>query len=119
MLGDSSDMWGDSWNLLSYPRTGPISVTVALDPIKNSYTTVYGYNANDTADPWKVYDKNAESWVNDLFNLEFGSGVRRTRARSDVQGGHADDGNARDVGSRRIAEGDAQSGELAVLAPDT
>jgi hypothetical protein len=42
--------------------------------ISSYYTTVYGYEPTDTADPWKVYDVTAPPWVNDLSVLEFGKG---------------------------------------------
>ena len=58
------------WNLFSYPApTRP--VTQALLSISGYYTTVYGHEPTDTADPWKVYDVTVPPFVNDLTALEF------------------------------------------------
>jgi hypothetical protein len=65
---------GPGWNLLSYPVQGVQPVADALVSISGSYTTVYGYEAPGTADPWKVYDVTAPDWVNDLDTLTYGHG---------------------------------------------
>jgi hypothetical protein len=66
------------WNLVSYPVQETRPVSEALLSIDDYYTTVYGYEATDEADPWKVYGKvdgePAPDWVNDLKTLEFGQG---------------------------------------------
>lgn len=62
------------WNLIAYPIQETRPVAQALESIDGFYTTVYGYQSSDTADPWKVYDVNAPAWVNDLTALEFGAG---------------------------------------------
>jgi hypothetical protein len=60
----------NDWNpAFFYPgATQPISE--ALAGIFGIYTTVYGYDEADANDPWKVYDKDAPTWVNELSELE-------------------------------------------------
>jgi hypothetical protein len=65
---------GPGWNLISYPIRTTQTVMQALLSISGYYTTVYGYEADDLDDPWKVYDVTAPEWVNDLATLEFGKG---------------------------------------------
>jgi len=48
------------------------TITQALQIRRSYYRTVYGYDWNDTTDPWKVYDVSVPTWVNDLRTLEFG-----------------------------------------------
>jgi hypothetical protein len=67
-------LYGPGWNLFSYPVETTRPVTEALLSISGYYTTVYGYDATDPGDPWKVYDVTAPDWVNDLEVLEFGHG---------------------------------------------
>lgn len=56
------------WNQLGYPW--PVTSTVAealgLMNAEVAYTTVYGYDQDDSIDPWKVFDLAAPDWVNDL-----------------------------------------------------
>ncbi|NTU85256.1 MAG: hypothetical protein HGA45_38860, partial [Chloroflexales bacterium] len=61
------------WNLIAYPIPGKRAVAQALVSIAGLYTTLYGYASADS-DPWKVFDIDAPEWVNDLRELEFGSG---------------------------------------------
>ncbi len=65
---------GVGWNLFSYPVDATRPVAEALLSISGYYTTVYGYDASDLANQWKVYNASVPSWVNDLHNLEFGHG---------------------------------------------
>ncbi|MBC8447193.1 MAG: VCBS repeat-containing protein [Chloroflexi bacterium] len=67
-------LYAPGWNIFSYPLRSPQPVSEALVSISGTYTTVYGYEATDTADPWKVYDVTAPDYVNDLATLEFGRG---------------------------------------------
>ena len=62
------------WNLFAYPIQASRPVSEALQSISGYYTTVYGYQASDTTDPWKVYDVTAPTWVNDLHELAYGHG---------------------------------------------
>jgi len=71
-------LYGPGWNLFSYPLRYSQTVTQALLSISGYYTTVYGYEANDPTDPWKVYDvtvpEQFRPLVNDLVQLEFAKG---------------------------------------------
>jgi hypothetical protein len=63
------------WNLLFfYPGASQQPVAQALGSIAGKYTTVYGYDDTDAADPWKMYDIGAPGWANDLAGLEYGQG---------------------------------------------
>jgi hypothetical protein len=65
------------WNLAAYPGRDQ-DMPEALGSIDGFYTTVYGYEPGDTADPWKVYDAGVpDEWtdlVNDLKVLRNGRG---------------------------------------------
>jgi hypothetical protein len=70
-------LYARGWNLFAYPVQATQPVTKALLSISKYYTTVYGYDATDEDDPWKVYDKSlgaGDQYVNQLENLEFGKG---------------------------------------------
>jgi hypothetical protein len=66
------------WNLVAYPAPGSQPMPAALASIAGYYTTVYGYDPSDPADPWKVYDAGVpQEWgplVNDLHELRYGRG---------------------------------------------
>jgi hypothetical protein len=62
------------WNLFSYPVPESRPVAEALASVDGRYSTVYGYDSQDPANPWKVYNVDAPDWVNDLKKLEFGGG---------------------------------------------
>lgn len=74
------------WNLLYFYPGATQPITDALAYSQNYYTTVYGYDATDTDDPWKVYDVSVPpEWaplVDDLANLEYGQAywIRATEA---------------------------------------
>ena len=67
------------WNLIAYPVQETRPVSEALQSIDGAYALVYGYEASDAADPWRIYCncQNEPNWVatfNDLETLEFGQG---------------------------------------------
>jgi uncharacterized repeat protein (TIGR02543 family) len=62
------------WNLISYAGEQAKPVAEALSSISGKYETVYSYRAEDTTDPWKVYDPSVPSYVNDLDTMEPGFG---------------------------------------------
>ncbi|NJN16424.1 MAG: VCBS repeat-containing protein [Oscillochloris sp.] len=71
------------WNLLSYPWPEPtvaLSDGLALLGGDGAYSTIYGYDPSDSADPWKVYDTEVPNFVNDLSAFRYGRGywVRAT-----------------------------------------
>lgn len=71
-------LFGPGWNTFAYPLYTAQPVSQALLSISGYYTTVYGYEAQDELDPWKVYDVNVpgqfQEAVNDLEVIEFGKG---------------------------------------------
>lgn len=65
------------WNLLSYPWPTPtIAITEGMKLVGGTgkFTTVYGYDPSDAADPWEVYDIGVPAFVNDLSLLRYGRG---------------------------------------------
>ena len=58
------------WNLISFPvHPGNTDITKALDSIDGNYEIVYSHNGCDTATPWKIYDPNADPFVNTLTQV--------------------------------------------------
>jgi hypothetical protein len=62
------------WNLFAYPLPVSRTVTDSLQSIGTSYISVVGFDRNNPADPWRVFDPAAPAWVNDLTELTFGNG---------------------------------------------
>jgi hypothetical protein len=54
------------WNLISYKGSRSRPVTEALSSISGKYEKVYAYVSSDSADPWKMFDPAAPSYMNDL-----------------------------------------------------
>jgi hypothetical protein len=72
MTSIALNLTGPGWETFSYPVQATPTVEQALSSIAGSYTTVYWYNRDDSADPWKVYDNTGiPDWVNDLDVLHF------------------------------------------------
>ncbi len=63
---------GPGWDGFGYPVQETRPISEVLLSISGTYTTVYGFNALDVTDPWKIYDVTVPHWVNDLGVLEFG-----------------------------------------------
>ena len=61
-------------NLISYAGEQAKPVAEALSSISGKYARVYSYRADDPADPWKIYDVSAPSYVNKLVTMEPGLG---------------------------------------------
>jgi RHS repeat-associated protein len=62
------------WNLVGFPASQPRPVASALASIAGKFTRVYGYEADDAADAWEVYDVGVPAWANDLKSLRPGHG---------------------------------------------
>ena len=62
------------WNLIGYPIHGSRPVSEALASLEDKYTVVFGYDAKDQMDPWKVFMRDLPSARNDLTALTFGQG---------------------------------------------
>lgn len=60
------------WNLIGWPSDNAVSIETALAGIVANYTMVYYYDAYNAADPWKVYNRTAPSYANDLTQLSSG-----------------------------------------------
>ena len=62
---------GAGWNLIGYPSAASRNLPDALSDhgVGTDFSLVYAYRAADTADPWKLYDRNAPHWSNDLSAL--------------------------------------------------
>jgi hypothetical protein len=52
------------------PSPGAIFASIA-----GQYSAVFAYNACDSSDPWKRFDPNAPSFVNDLTTIGIGQGL--------------------------------------------
>lgn len=61
-------------NLVGYPRRSQMALSTALGSCANSVSKVYGYDATDSADPWKVWDRTLPEYANDLTMLKPGLG---------------------------------------------
>jgi hypothetical protein len=63
---------GGGWNLVGYPADDSRAMPGVLG--STDFSLVYAYHANDTSDPWKLYDVGVPDWVNDLNQLDPGWG---------------------------------------------
>jgi uncharacterized repeat protein (TIGR02543 family) len=63
----------NGWNLVAYPSTAESDMPAALSEngVGTDFSLVYAYHANDS-DPWKLYDRSAPEWSNDLTRLSPG-----------------------------------------------
>ena len=64
------------WNLVGFPSSGTLVLPDALSSngVGTDFTLVYAYHASDTADVWKLYDRTAPSYSNDLLQMSPGWG---------------------------------------------
>lgn len=60
------------WNLVYFYPGGTQPARLALAGAEGRYTTIYGYDAHDHADPWKLYDIEVPAWVSDLEEVAHG-----------------------------------------------
>lgn len=67
---------GGGWNLVGYPAQGarPLPDALRDHGVGTNYTLVYSYRASETTDPWKLFDRNAPAYANDLPQLTPGWG---------------------------------------------
>ena len=68
------DLYGVGWDLFAFPVATTRSVTETLAPIDGLFNTVYGYQGDDSENPWRIYDTSVPEYVNSLDDLEFGEG---------------------------------------------
>ena len=62
------------WNLIGYPSSTSVALPGALDSISPDYSLVFAYHAVETTDPWKMYDRLAAPYANDLSFMAPGWG---------------------------------------------
>ena len=62
------------WNLIGWPSASSSPLPGALSVLGTDYTLVYAYHAAETADPWKLYDRIAPGYANDLTAMAPGWG---------------------------------------------
>ncbi|MCB0253234.1 MAG: VCBS repeat-containing protein [Anaerolineae bacterium] len=67
-------LYNQGWNLFSFPAPYTLTVSNALQSLPaDSYGTIFAYDSEDLADPWKVYDPTpGREWMNELSHLAFG-----------------------------------------------
>ncbi len=66
----------NSWHLTSYPSgtQGALPGALSDHGLADNFTLVYAYHAEEADDPWKLYDRGAAAWANDLTQLMPGHG---------------------------------------------
>ena len=63
------------WNLVGYPASVNGALPEILsDQLGTDFSLVYAYHANDSGDPWKLFDRTGEPYANDLDELSPGWG---------------------------------------------
>ncbi len=64
------------WNLVGFPAAANLTLPEAFSAhgVGTDFSLVYAYHASDTADTWKVFDRLAPVWANDLTELAPGWG---------------------------------------------
>lgn len=64
------------WNLVGYPAAGNHAMPEAFSThgIGSDFSIVYANHANDSGDPWKMYDAGGPAYANDLIVLAPGWG---------------------------------------------
>jgi VCBS repeat-containing protein len=64
------------WNLVGYPsaKSAALPAILSANGVGTDFSLVYAYHASDTTDTWKLFDRTAPSWSNDLTELAAGWG---------------------------------------------
>ena len=67
---------GGGWNLVGYPANISRDLPGALQDhgVGTDFSMVYAYDANDSSDPWKLFDLGAPPFSNDLTAMSPGLG---------------------------------------------
>ena len=73
----------EGWNLIGWPSDGSTALPAALAAIEDNYDLVLAYHANDSADPWKLFDPEAPAYANDLLEMAPGWGYWFNMAADD------------------------------------
>lgn len=61
---------------MGYPANTPRDLPAALQDygVGTDFSMIYAYDANDSSDPWKLFDRAAPPYSNDLTALSPGLG---------------------------------------------
>ncbi len=64
------------WNLVGFPSTqaGALPAILSNNGVNDDFTLIYAFHAADATDNWKIFDREAPSWANDLTELAPGWG---------------------------------------------
>jgi hypothetical protein len=64
------------WNLVAYPSAASHALPEALRDhgVGTDFSLIFSYRAADTLDPWKLYDRLAPAYANDLTQVAPGWG---------------------------------------------
>jgi hypothetical protein len=64
------------WNLVGYPSVVNhiLPDALSLHGVGTDFSLVYAYHGSDTADPWKMFDRTAPPYANDLLEMAPGWG---------------------------------------------
>ena len=62
------------WNLVGYPSATSVALPGALIALGEDYSLVFTYHAVESSDPWKMFDRLAPAYANDLDEIAPGWG---------------------------------------------
>ena len=67
---------GGGWNLVAYPSatTRPLPDALSNYGVDDATLLIFAFHATDTSDPWKMYDRTAPAYANDLTSMTPGWG---------------------------------------------
>jgi len=67
---------GGTWNLVSYPSPTErlLPDVLSTNGLGTGNFLIFSYRPADTVDPWKMYDRSAEPYANDLLSMTAGWG---------------------------------------------
>jgi len=64
----------EGWNLIGFPSSSSQQTSSATSSLGVTFDRLFGYNHTDTQERWLVYDQSVPAYVNDLTDLNPGSG---------------------------------------------
>lgn len=74
----------EGWNLIGWPSDGSLVLPDALTDIGANYRLIMAYHANETTDPWKLFDPEAPGYANDLLEMAPGWGYWINMTAEDI-----------------------------------
>jgi hypothetical protein len=69
----TTNAYTNGWNLIGYPKSVDVAPATVFASLGANYSLVYAYHAADS-DHWKLYDKSAPAFANDLTLMQPGWG---------------------------------------------